>query len=474
MQRFKHAAKRGPALLTCLLAALLLAGCENETGSTPLGGGEDAHDHDHDHDHGDHPGRLVIASSDGAGDQLYMYDLEEQALLPGSLSLNSAPSALYTSPGKRFVLAPQRSANQVQILDGGLYVHDDHVHEDAPSMAGTLNGPAPTHYRVHGEQAALFYDGDAGNAIMARVELLTDASLENGGSVASQTLDSAHHGVAEPRGDILLATYRTAANGLPEKVDIYHQHNDHYHREDTVNLDCPGLHGAGSNEDYSVFGCSDGILIVHQDGETFTAQHVDNATLGLTGSERVGSFDSHHELPHFVAYAGDRILIIHPEDGDAEELDWTEGADVSLDNHSLDPHGEHLVLLDDAGDLRIFDTADWSEHAHVEDAVDPSTAPAASGHGSRIAMAVAGEPAHVFLADPGNDAIVMVHLEDGEREDPLPLTFTPGKLAWVGLADEPAHGDDEHDHDHDHEGEEHDHDHDHDHEDEEHDHDHEH
>lgn len=96
----------GPALLTCLLAALLLAGCENETGSTPLGGGEDAHDHDHDHDHGDHPGRLVIASSDGAGDQLYMYDLEEQALLPGSLSLNSAPSALYTSPGKRFVLAP--------------------------------------------------------------------------------------------------------------------------------------------------------------------------------------------------------------------------------------------------------------------------------------------------------------------------------------------------------------------------------
>ena len=85
-------------------------------------------------------------------------------------------------------------------------------------------------------------------------------------------------------------------------------------------------------------------------------------------------------------------------------------------------------------------------------------------------MAVAGEPAHAFLADPGNDAIVVVHLEEGELEDPLPLTFTPGKLAWVGLAGEPAHGDDEHDHDHDHEGE----DHDHDHEDEEHDHDHEH
>ena len=75
MQRFKHAAKRGPALLIWMLAALLLAGCENETGSTPLGGGEDdAHDHE---EHGDHPGRLAILSRDGAGDQLYAYDLEE-------------------------------------------------------------------------------------------------------------------------------------------------------------------------------------------------------------------------------------------------------------------------------------------------------------------------------------------------------------------------------------------------------------
>lgn len=451
MQRMMQTLQQAPALLLSLLVALVLAGC-NETGTSSLGGGED--DHDHDHAHGDHPGRLVIASRDGAGDQLYVYDLEEQALLPGTLSLNNAPSALYTSPGKRFVLAPQRDANQVQVVDGGLYQHDDHVDEVAPSLVGTLSGPAPTHYRVHGEQAALFYDGDAGSAIMARVELLTDESLESAGSEASQTLASAHHGVAEPRGDVLLATYRTAASGLPEKVDIYHQHGDHYHQEGTVSLDCPGLHGAGSNEEYSVFGCSDGILIVHQDGETFTAQHVDNATLGLGDGERVGSFDSHHELPHFVAYAGDRILIIHPDEGDAEELNWKEGAAVTLDAHSLDPHGEHLVLLDDAGDLRIFDTADWSEHAHLESAIDPeSAAPPASGHGSRVAMTVAGEPAHAFLSDAGNQSIVVVHLEEGNVETPLALTFPPGKLAWAGLDaghDEHAHEDGEEDHEHDH------------------------
>ncbi len=454
MQRMMNKLKHNAALPLSLMIAMAMTGC-NETGTSPLGGGED--DHDHEHGSSAHPGRLVIASRDGAGDQLYVFDLEEGALLPGSLALDNAPSGLYTSPGKRFVLAPQRAANQVQIVDGGLYYHDDHVDEVSPRFTGTLSGPAPTHYRVHGEQAALFYDGDAGSAIMAEVELLTDESLENAGSVASQTLASAHHGVAEPRGDVLLATFRTAASGLPEKVDIYHQHNDHYHQEGTVSLDCPDLHGAGSNEDYSVFGCSDGILIVHQDGETFTAQHVDNATIGLSGSERIGSFDSHHEMAHFVGYAGDRIFIVHPDDGDVEELDWTEGAAVSLDTHSLDPHGEHLVLLDDAGDLRIFDTADWSEHAHLEDAIDPaSAAPPATGHGSRVSMTVAGEPAHVFMSDAGNQSIVVVHLEEGSVEGALPLSFPPAALAWVGL-------DGEHE-EHDHEDEEdHDHEHDHDH-----------
>lgn len=442
MQRMMKNLKQNAALPLSLLAALTMAGC-NETGTSSLGSSED----EHDHAESDHPGRLVITADDD-GTQLYMYDLEAGALLPGTLSLDHDASALYTSPGKRFVLAVQRDDNQVQIVDGGLYLHDDHVDEVIPTFAGTLTGPAPTHFRVHGEQAALFYDGDADNAVMAQVELLTDESLETASSEASQTLASAHHGVAEPRGDVLLATFRTAASGLPETVDIYHQHGDHYHKEDTIAPTCPDLHGAGSNEDYSVFGCSDGILIVHQDGEDFSAEKITNATLGLAAGERIGSFDSHHELSHFVGYAGDSIYIIHPEDGDAEALDWTEGAAVSLESHRLDPHGEHLVLLDDAGDLRIFHTADWSEHAHVEDAIAPGN----------TQMAVAGEPAHVFLSDTDNNSIVVVHLEEGSLESPLSLTFPPAALAWVGLdsdheedhgdEDEHNHDDDDHDHNH--------------------------
>ena len=179
MQRMMKNLKQNAALPLSLLVALTMAGC-NETGTSSLGSSED----EHDHAESDHPGRLVIAADDD-GTQLYMYDLEAGALLPGTLSLDHDASALYTSPGKRFVLAVQRDDNQVQIVDGGLYLHDDHVDEVIPTFAGTLTGPAPTHFRVHGEQAALFYDGDAANAIMAQVELLTDESLETASSVAS-------------------------------------------------------------------------------------------------------------------------------------------------------------------------------------------------------------------------------------------------------------------------------------------------
>ena len=121
---------------------------------------------------------------------------------------------------------------------------------------------------------------------------------------------------------------------------------------------------------------------------------------------------------------------------------------MSLESHRLDPHGEHLVLLDDAGDLRIFDTADWSEHAHVEDAIAPGN----------TQMVVAGEPAHVFLSDTGNNSIVVVHLEEGSLESPLSLTFPPAALAWAGLdSDHEEEHSDEDEHDHDDDGHDHDH-----------------
>ena len=105
MQRMMKNLKQNAALPLSLLAALTMAGC-NETGTSSLGSSED----EHDHAESDHPGRLVIAADDD-GTQLYMYDLEAGALLPGTLSLDHDASALYTSPGKRFVLAVQRDDN---------------------------------------------------------------------------------------------------------------------------------------------------------------------------------------------------------------------------------------------------------------------------------------------------------------------------------------------------------------------------
>lgn len=220
------------------------------------------HDHEHEgeegeeaHDgHGTHPGRLVLASATHA----YVYDLEEEALLDDAgLALDYAPVALYASPGYRYALITQQPAtagHQVQFLDSGLYGHGDHVHEDAPALlAFKLLGTTPAHYRSVDGQGALFFDGGSG----PRFVLFNDESLAGGGMIATENVLAAHHGIAEPRGEVVLASKADRSGVL-----VYHLHDDHFHEEGVVEEECQGLHGGGSNAAWSGFGCNDGVLLV--------------------------------------------------------------------------------------------------------------------------------------------------------------------------------------------------------------------
>ncbi|MDP2226872.1 MAG: hypothetical protein Q8J78_05300 [Moraxellaceae bacterium] len=202
--------------------------------------------------HDDHPGRLVLASSTRA----YVYDLEEEDMA-GDFALDHAPAALYASPGYRYALITQRpaaAAHQVQFIDSGLYAHDDHVHEDAPTLlAFKLFGTTPAHYRRVDGLGALFFDGGSG----PRFVLFDDASLAAGRVIASENALAAHHGVAEPRGEVVLVSKPDTSGIL-----VYHRHDDHFHEEGTVDEACTGLHGAGSNALWSGFGCSDGVLVL--------------------------------------------------------------------------------------------------------------------------------------------------------------------------------------------------------------------
>ncbi|WP_133491873.1 hypothetical protein [Alcanivorax sp. 24] len=427
--------------LGALTLALLLAACNNDTGSTTLPGGDD-----HDHDHEESAGRLVFTQAAGTNSRVHVYDLEEGSAL-ADFALTYPPTALYASPGNRYALIIQRDDDQVQVLDSGIYLHGDHAHADTPSLTGQeLFGSSPTHYRVNDGLAALFFDGDSATSQNSGFQLFNDTTLENTSVLASQELANAHHGIAEPLGEWVLSSDDSDGDGSADGIRLFQLHGDHFHDQGLLGTTCPGLHGGASNTSHSVFGCEDGALVAELHGDHFH-DHKVNAP------ERLVTILSNSDLTDFVAfsYPDYNLYRIEPEATDAELLTWREGAatDAKPLAYGLDPHGEHLVIVDDSGELHVIDTADWSHHGHTSllDQV-PATGTSAP------ALAFSSDGHELFVSDPVAGAILRVELESLEVSEVVTdLGFAPLGLVWTGIAeehDDHDHGEEEDEHEHEH------------------------
>ena len=307
-----------PTGAALLAASVLLAACNNDTGSTPLPGGEDEHDHDHG---AESAGRLVFTHADGSNSRVYVHDLESRSTL-ADFALVHPATAVHSSPEHRYAVIVQRDNDQVEFLDGGVYRHDDHVDEGDPAMLPfTLSGVRPTHYRSHGEQAALFFDGDSASAALSQFHLFSDESLESGGTLAHQTLDTAHHGIAEPLDGVVLASHAAASGDAPDGISVFELHGDHFHNEGELATACPGLHGGASSGTFSVFGCDDGALVAELHGD-----HFDDAKIPV--AERLATVAGHPDVAEFAAfsYPGGNLYALDPEASTATQVDWRDGA----------------------------------------------------------------------------------------------------------------------------------------------------
>ncbi|MBL8350828.1 MAG: hypothetical protein JNL87_10975 [Burkholderiaceae bacterium] len=100
-------------LLAGLAATSVLAAC---------GGGVDSED-DHDHDEVtiDTAGRLAVAEANAT--TLRVHDLDSGSV-EASHVMQSAPSAVYASPGGRYAVVPQRTQDRVQFVDGDIWQED--------------------------------------------------------------------------------------------------------------------------------------------------------------------------------------------------------------------------------------------------------------------------------------------------------------------------------------------------------------
>ncbi|KKL01327.1 5-methyltetrahydrofolate--homocysteine methyltransferase [Rheinheimera mesophila] len=428
-------------LLALLASASLLAACGDSTTNIVEKDPIPVED-DHGHDHETGAGRLVISDKDST--MLRVYNLEDGDLVGQFSSLSNA-SALYASASQRFTMVVQRDSDKVEFIDGGLYQedHGDHLHpyeEDPRLMELQLSESRPTHVTTTDEQIAIFFDGNVATSSVAKVAVLNDEQINAGSTDYPVLTYSTHmHGAAQARGDLLVSTIRdaTTASTLPDQVGVYHAHSDHFDLEQEFDSRCPGLHGSAQNKDYVSFGCTDGVMLLKQNGDTFTASKVAN-TADFSGTLRIGTLDGHEDAAHFIGFAGAQLFSVDPVAGRMDKVDWQAATGASIIGYGFADHGEKFVLLDSTGALTILNYKGASAIGaafELADKVQITSADlTAMPTGSQLQLAISAADDKVYVADPLSKTVSTVDLAEAKVTEKQELGFTPHKLVWVGIA----------------------------------------
>ena len=449
-------------LIALAISSTLITACgdaeTNIVEKDPIEVPDDGHDHGDGGDHGDEYtidslGRLAILAGDS--NEANFFDLDDNELLD-TFTLTNDSNTLSSSPDFRYAVIASRAQDYLGFIDGGLWREDHgahlHDYEQSPEFSSyeLTSGSRPTHLVKHDGKLAVFYDGDAASGTTASVEVLTDNDITNAtATLPGISYDINMHGVAEPRGEHLLATIRrdnaqssSIAKVLPDQVGVYHFHDGEYELEQTLELTCPDLHGAAQNHDYVAFGCSDGVLLAHQHDDEYHAEKVVN--IDAVGDLRIGSIYGHEGSETFIGVASGHgggpavIVSINPAKAEMEEFEWQLADGASAVSYSFSANGEHFLVLDSLGFLNVLKAHAHDDHIHWELAgqvditqEDVTTMP----EGMKFSMTVAQNGQFAYVADPIAQHVVQVHLEDLEIEGELELTFPPAAITWLGIAE---------------------------------------
>jgi len=421
---FSHTLKQSLISTAILLA---LTACDSSTHSNE---GKPQPEHPA---HGiESDGRLLLSST--GNNLVYVYDIKDKKILT-SFDSKKPIHSIYASPDKRYALLIQRSDNQVSFVDGGLWQEDhaSHLHDykENPRLSNfVLSGVAPTHYEVHGNQAAIFFDGAAAPMQKSSVAILTDASIGAGKTTGNLSLPLNMHGTAEPRGKHLLTTYRPAdaANTLPTQVEWYRQEGENFSLKQRFSEECPGLHGSYSSKDYSAFGCIDGVLIVQQKADELSAVKLPNPT-DMVG--RIGTITGHKNLTELIGFAGQEMYLINPVSMTMTKVDWRQGGNQNRSTYAMSGDGDYFAQLDNSGALVVQDVAaGYAVKAKLQllSTIDSANPPS---------IAVNAQNDDIFVSDPANKQLIQVDLKTLATSN-IKLDVTPAKITWLGIT-KPAH-----------------------------------
>lgn len=259
-------------------------------------------------------------------------DLDDGSILE-QFTLDGEAPRLYRSPNARYGVVIQRGDDLVSFVDSGLYTED------------------------HGDHM---------------------------------------HGVAKMVGDRLFVTRRDSSitdTTLPAEVERYQLDSGSFTHEHLYAEQCPRLHGAAANHHALAFGCSDGVMVIDLEDDTFRAEKLDNPPT-LTDGSRIGTLVAHHDVDALVGVA-----------------------------QGFDGHGETFYVFGSDGKLRLFDPADsWALVATL-DVMEPLA------EGQQVAFTESANEDRLFALTPDGQSIIEIDTHEREVLRTIALDFQ----VWLGL-----------------------------------------
>lgn len=417
--------------LTLALAVMALSACKSSS------------DNKSQHEHTikaitNDTGRLLVTSDEDANPRVAILNLQDNSVID-TFALNQKASAAYSSPKNRYALIAQRDNGLVQIVDGGLYQedHGDHLHpyQKKPKLLNKdYKGAKPTHYRIHKQRAAFFFDGDSTQAVFSKIKEFTDAAIAND-EEREISLTNNMHGTIEPLDKYLLTTKREATTGspLPNKVELYEWQTNAYKLKQTFSTSCPKLHGSYSTITASVFGCSDGVLLITRSGDNFTASKINNPT-DMEANARIGGFSGHVNHHLIASWAKGSLYMLDTKNKTLSKKDWTNGDVSAIRSSSLmDDEGKELMVLDKTGRLHFLDANTFAYKSNLK-VLDKM--PELKGH-ARVSIAQNPKNDLLYIVDKVNSKVKVLNLSTKKIEKTFATPFKPNHLVWLGISDKP-------------------------------------
>jgi hypothetical protein len=345
--------------------------------------------------------RLLVA--DDAQPYATLYNLGNGQRVDSLGGLPGPITYLFSAEG-RVAAAHFRAQNRVQWIDGGAYLQNDRGVLAAPRVIGGMSDSMPTHGNYAGSMLASYFDGN-GNVRVWRESDLAAGNLQpmltvNGGA--------AHHGAAMAQlGGQLVSTSVRAVNGTaPDGVLVFDMQG---RRVDSTRT-CPNLHGLAGSSAGSLYGCSDGALLVSASGGRPAFAKLTNPEDPRFGVGTVWGRDAQPNLLVRMSIRGAAVSTATRALGVADvaaralrpialpggDIDWA--AD-------LDHAGLRALAIGRTGNLYVFDMATRQLTGRVDALV-----PAMPTSGTVPTPVIAAAEGVAYVSNPTRGEVIEVAL----------------------------------------------------------------